>query len=297
MSIEDKSVLVPQDREMILLFQRSEITEHFIYRELAKVASGKNREVLLKISDDELTHYNVWREYTGEDVKPDQKKILFYSLLARLLGLSFTAKLMERGENLAEKRYREQIKNFKVAESILRDEIVHENLLLSMIEERRVEYIGSMVLGLNDALVELSGTLAGLTFALQNSRLVGLAGVITGIAAALSMSSAEYLSQRSEVREGKNPLLAALFTGLSYIITVVILVFPYLILENYILSLVWSIFNGVLAVIVFGVFVSVVKDKSFKEITLEMLGINLSVILISFLVGLLARKILGVDIG
>ena len=54
-----------------------------------------------------------------------------------------------------------------------------------------------MVLGLNDALVELTGTLAGLTFALANARLVALAGIITGIAATLSMAASNYLAERA----------------------------------------------------------------------------------------------------
>jgi VIT1/CCC1 family predicted Fe2+/Mn2+ transporter len=57
-----------------------------------------------------------------------------------------------------------------------------------MIEEERLEYVGAMILGLNDALVELSGSLAGFTLALQDSKLVAMVGMITGIAAALSMA-------------------------------------------------------------------------------------------------------------
>ncbi len=281
--------------EILLSFQRSEITEHYVYKSLAEFASGKNKELLLKIAQDELTHYNIWKKYTKKDVPPDKKKIWFYSILARIVGLSFTSKLMEKNESRAEKIYREQIKRFQEAESVLRDEIEHENLLLSMIEEKKVEYIGSMVLGLNDALVELSGTLAGLSFALQNSRLIGLAGVITGVAAAMSMSAAEYLSQKAEGDETRNPFLAAFFTGIAYIVTVVILVAPYLILQNYVWALIWSIFNGIIAVGVFSLFVSVVKDKSFREIAVEMLTINMSVIFISFLVGLLVRRLIGVD--
>ncbi len=281
---------------MIRGFQRSEITEHYVYSELARLATGKNRDVLLKIAKDELLHYEIWRKYSGQDVPPDKKKILFYTLLARLLGLSFTAKLMERGESKAEEKYKAQIARFEEAEPILRDEMAHEDLILGMIEEKKVEYVGSMVLGLNDALVELSGTLAGLTFALRNTRLIGLAGIITGVAAALSMAAAEYLSQKSESAEGKSPLVAAFFTGVAYIITVILLVFPYLLLANYIGALVWSILNGVLAVWVFSFFVSVVKDKEFRSIVFEMLSINLTVIIISFGVGLLARALLGVDI-
>ncbi len=288
--------LSKEQRDILLGFQASEITEHHVYKKLAAIASDKNRDVLLKISQDELAHYNIWKRYTGEDVKPNRLKILFYSLLARLLGLSFTAKLMEKNEMKAEEKYNNLLRRYQEAESVLRDEVAHENLLLSMIEEKKVEYIGSMVLGLNDALVELSGTLAGLSFALRNSRLIGLAGIITGIAAALSMSAAEYLSQRAESGESRQPLTAAFFTGVAYIFTVVILVVPYLLLSNYLYALMWSILNGLLAILFFSFFVSVVKDRSFRKSFLEMFAINSSVILISFVVGLLVRRFLGIDV-
>ena len=69
---------------------------------------------------------------------------------------------------------------------------------MELIEEEHLNYIGSMVLGMNDALVELTGTLAGLTFALQNTRLIALTGFITGIAASFSMAASEYLSKNQK---------------------------------------------------------------------------------------------------
>lgn len=88
-----------------------------------------------------------------------------------------------------------------------------------------------MVLGLNDALVELTGVLAGLTLALQNTRLVAMTGFITGIAASLSMSASEYLSAKSE--EGpQDPLKASIYTGSAYVLTVLFLIFPYLLFTN-----------------------------------------------------------------
>jgi len=73
-----------------------------------------------------------------------------------------------------------------------------------------------MVLGLNDALVELTGTLAGLTFALKNTRLIALSGLITGIAATLSMAASEYLSARTE-QESSRALKSSLYTGGAYV--------------------------------------------------------------------------------
>jgi len=67
---------------------------------------------------------------------------------------------------------------FLIAEKMM--EISYKDL----IEEKRLEYTGSIVLGLNDALVEMTGALAGLTLALQNTRLIALSGLVTGIAAA-----------------------------------------------------------------------------------------------------------------
>ncbi|MDI6704563.1 MAG: VIT1/CCC1 transporter family protein [bacterium] len=82
-----------------------------------------------------------------------------------------------------------------------------------------------MVLGLNDALVELTGALAGFTFALQNTRVVAMAGLITGVAASLSMTTSEYLSTKSE-GGAKSPFKASVYTGSAYVLTVMFLIFP-----------------------------------------------------------------------
>ena len=49
---------------------------------------------------------------------------------------------------------------------MLGDERRHEEELYGMLDEERLHYVGAMVLGLNDALVELTGAIAGVTFAL-----------------------------------------------------------------------------------------------------------------------------------
>ena len=68
---------------------------------------------------------------------------------------------------------------------IVANEEKHELELIALIDEERLEYIGSVVLGLNDALIEFTGTLAGLTFALRNTQIIAVAGLIMGIAASL----------------------------------------------------------------------------------------------------------------
>jgi len=281
-------------RRMLLDFQKNELTEHLVYKNLAKRTKGKNREILERISDDELKHHRIWKRHTGEEVKPDRFKIFLYGLMARIFGLTFAIKLMENAEIKAEKNYAEIEGVVPRASEILEEETTHENLLISMIEEEKIGYISSMVLGLNDALVELTGTLAGLTFALQNTRVVGLAGFITGIAASLSMAASEYLSQKSE--EGKNPLKSAFYTGVAYILTVVVLVLPYFIFRSYYLALGVTISAVFFVVLFFTFFVSVVKDQPFRGLFLEMISISIGVAVISFIIGLATRKILGIEV-
>ena len=167
--------------------------------------------------------------------------------------------------------------------------------MIDLLDEERLQYTGSIVLGLNDALVELTGALAGLTLALQNTRLIALTGLITGIAASFSMAASEYLSTKSEESE-KHPVRAALYTGIAYILTVLILVFPYLCLDNYFLCLFLTLFSALLIIAFFNFYISVAKDLPFIPRFLEMAGLSFAVAVLSFLIGWAIRVFLGVDL-
>ncbi|HHF56548.1 MAG TPA: rubrerythrin family protein [Thermoplasmatales archaeon] len=281
-------------KKLVMEFQKNEITEHLFYDILSKKAKGKNSEVLGKISRDELRHYMEWKKITGKEVKPNRLKLWKFIILSKIFGITFAVKLMEKGEERAEEAYKKLIDYIPKAKEILQDETEHEEMLVSMIEEEKLNYIGSMVLGLNDALVELMGALAGLTFALQNTILIGTAGLITGIAASLSMASSEYLSKKSEGE--KNPGKASFYTGIAYIFTVLFLVFPYFILKNYYLALLATIFDAFIVILLFTFFVAVIKDKVFHKLFLEMMGISLGIAAISFAIGWIVRSVLGIEI-
>lgn len=283
-------------RTIILAHQKSELTEHHIYTRLAKkVRHPENRRILKTIADDELRHYLVWRTYTGQDMAPDRWKIRKYCWISRIFGFTFGVKLMERGEGDAQNSYARLVDVIPEAETIMREENQHETALLQLLDEERLRYTGSMVLGLSDALVELTGVLAGLTLALQNTKLIALTGSITGIAAALSMGASEYLSTKSE-QTIKNPLKASVYTGGTYLITVVLLVLPYLVLKNYYVCLGLTLAGAVLIIAVFNYYIAVAKDEPFRKRFLEMTGLSLCVAAFSFLIGFLIRTSLGIDI-
>lgn len=286
--------LRPEVIEALLEFQRSEITEHSIYLSLARRLSGENRKVLEGIAEDELRHYSILRKYTEREVKPDGKRILLYSALARIFGVTFAIKLMERGEELAQEEYGRLMNDIQEVATILQEEERHEDKLIELLREERVEYVGSIVLGLNDALVELTGALAGLTLALQNTRLIGMAGLVMGVAASLSMAASEYLSRRSE-RMG-NPLRGALYTGVAYVMTVALLVSPFMTSLDPYMALASMLGIAVTIIGIFSFFVSVVKDQPFARIFLEMLAISFGVALVSFAVGWIVRAAFGVEV-
>jgi len=260
-----------------------------------RMSSAENRSILLKIAEDEHRHYEIWRKYTGEDVEPNTLKITWYDWISRLFGFTFGIRLMELGEEDAQEHYERLLGAVEETEQIVHEENEHEDTLIEMLDEERLRYTGSIVLGLNDALVELTGTLAGLTLALQDTTLIALSGSIVGIAAALSMGASEYLSTKSE-ETGKNPVRASLYTGAAYLATVILLILPYLLLDNYYLCLAVTMTIAVTIIALFNYYISIAKQLPFRRRFLEMAGLSLGVAGFSFLVGYLIRTFLGVDV-
>jgi VIT1/CCC1 family predicted Fe2+/Mn2+ transporter len=288
---------IPQQvKDQLLVYQKNEITEHHIYHRLASaIRCPENSRILEQIADDELAHYHDWKKYTQQEVKPDRWHIQKYYWISRILGFTFGIKLMERGEEDAQENYGQLIALIPDAERIMREENEHEEALLEMLDEERLRYTGSIVLGLNDALVELTGALAGFTLALQNTELIALTGSITGFAAALSMGASEYLSTKTEETE-RHPVKASLYTGGAYLLTVILLILPYLLLDNYYVCLAVALATAVVIIGLFNYYISVAKDEPFRERFLEMTGLSFGVAGLSFLVGYVIREFLGVEV-
>ena len=282
---------------LIKKMQQNELTESVIYEKIAKFAKGdENKATLRRLASEEAAHYNIWHKYTGINMKPQRAKVFKYTLIARILGFTFAVKLMERGEKGAQDKYEKLAEEVPESITIRHQEEEHEAALLDMLDEERLQYVGSMVLGLNDALVELAGSLAGFSFALQNTRLVALSGLIVGISATFSMASSEFLSAKSEGRS--DALKSCSYTGIAYLLTVVLLILPYMLFSptQYIPALICMLVIIVAIIASFTYYTSVAKDQPFTSRFLEMSIISISVAVLSFIVGLLAKKFLGIDL-
>ncbi len=277
--------------------QKAEITGYHSYQMIAKkVKDQHNKSLILKMAGEEMKHYHIWKSYTKMDIKPDRLQLLIYSISNFVFGFTFTLKIMEKLEDKANAQYEKYSTDFPEAKHISEEEEAHEKELIAMLDEERLQYVGSMVLGLNDALVELTGTLAGLSLALQNTKLIALSGLVTGISATLSMMSSEYLSSRSEGAD--HPFKAATYTGIMYIAAVILLVLPYLLFdsEHYLWALATMLIIVILIILVFTYYVSVAQDLPFKKRFLEMATISISVAAIAFVIGVIVKQVLGIDV-
>lgn len=287
----------PLLRKKILKVQQAETTEYAVYARLsARIDSPIPRDILQRIAEKERRHAAFWASHTGMALAPQRFKVWWYMLVAKIGGLTFGMKLMERDEEKAELTQEELAQVSSDAGKPMAQDEERELHLIDAMAEERLKYVGSMVLGLNDALVELTGALAGYTFALQSVRLIAATGLITGIAAALSMAASEYLSTKTEA-ESRKPLTASLYTGFVYLIAVLLLITPYFLFRNVYACLGSTILIAIGLIVVFTFYVSVAKGISFQKRFLEMAPLTLGIAAFTFCIGFLVRSLFHFEIG
>ena len=281
-------------------FAYAEYRDYIIYGELARVEPNHEfKKILTELVEHEWGDYTFWRGLS------DQKKFhvspleIFLLKKARVfLGLTFIVKVLESGERKAVRNYNQFLKTaprelHDKIKGIIAHETYHETRLIQQIREEKVEFIGSIVLGINDGLIELTGALVGFSFAFINSHFVALSGLITGIAASLSMSASAYMQARHETN-GRDPAKAALYTGISYGAVVVLLVAPYFIVPQRMLAL--AIMFCIVFFVIGGVsyYTAIIFNRSFQKQAGTMLVFSLGIAFVSFVIGSALQRISGI---
>lgn len=277
---------------------KNELTEAAVYARLAQIEEDpENKKILLSISEDEASHARVIAGILGVKAAPSSFKVAWTVLCARFFGITFTLKLMERGENTASKTYRQILQTYPQLAIIADDEERHEAELIDMLNDERLNNMGAIVLGLNDALVELTGALAGFTFAIGNCAKIAKLGLITGLAAAMSMAASAFLSARADAQaggetdaqDGGGAIKTAAYTGLAYIITVLVLVAPYTFMPSATFALGAMLLGAFSIIAFFNFYLSVARGTSFWRGFSVMAGISTFVAFVSYGFGYLLR--------
>jgi VIT1/CCC1 family predicted Fe2+/Mn2+ transporter len=293
-------ILSGRVRKQALRSEQDEINGTAIYSFMAKRQMKKhpeNAKILGQLASDEMIHYKTWASLTGEERKAH---VFWAKAKTLILGFTFVMKSLEKTEKIGQQTYAELEKEIPDASKMLEDEKRHEDTLAAMLDEERLHYIGSMVLGLNDALVELTGAITGVTFSLMDCRLIALTGIVTGIAATLSMMASNYLAESAEGH--KDALKSSCYTGAAYLVTVFLLVLPYLLFmpygggNAYIYAFLVMIAEVIIEIAFFNFYTSVAQDKPFWRHFLLMASISIGVAAISFGIGILAKMLLGISI-
>lgn len=277
--------------------QQSEINDHTIYKALASHQDNeKNKEVFEKIAKDEKAHYEFWVRITNQQIEAQKLVVWWYIILVKIFGTSFALKSLEKRESGAEEFYKELFEIYPESKKIYKQEVEHEFELIDMLNDKKLLYAGAIVLGMNDALVELTGTLTGIALAFDKSLTIGLTGLIMGIAASLSMAGSAYFEAKENPSEDINPLVYSLYTGVSYILTTTILVVPFFIFEVMSYSLIMMFISAFLAIISYNFYISVAKNLSFSKRVIQMSAITFGVALISFGIGYVVKYYFGIEI-
>lgn len=281
-------------------FAQTEYTEFVVYTELAKREKNPEIKIILEqLAEQELGHYEFWKTLSNKkDFHVSGVKVLWHRVLRNILGATFFVKNLERSEKKAILEYEKFLANTKDetikvnVRNIIEDEKTHERAIINAIKEERVDFTGSIVLGLNDGLIELTGALMGFVAAFNSNQVVLAAGFITGVSASLSMAASSYMSEKHDSR--KNPKKSAAYTGISYMIVVALLLFPFVLPLLTIYSLMLSI--TIVIIIVAGVayYTSVLFDWSFIKQFREMLVFSLGVAFVAYLLGTMFRGVTGI---
>lgn len=287
-----------EKKEVFKSLQKSEMFGAILYGKIGKSLKDKNdQKTLLKMSEEEKKHSEVFGKYAdGGEVQPNHFKIWIFMLCAKILGYTFVIKLMEKVEDAGIEKYKTMLNSIPEMPDILDDEERHEKELLDMLDEERLNYVGDIVLGMNDALVELTGALAGYTLAMQNTHVIAMAGLITGVSATLSMAASGYLSSKEAGQ--KDAVKSSIYTGVAYLVTVALLIIPYLALpaESYLGALVLTLLIAIAIIAAFNFYVSIAKGRGFKKNFLVMSAISLGVSVITFGIGVVVKNVLGIDL-
>lgn len=277
--------------------QQNEIDDYTIYSMLAQSEKHEaNREIFRKIAKEEQGHYAYLRSFTQKELRPRSFVVLFYLLLSKILGVSFTLKFLENREEGAKQFYKELIEIDPKANDIYEQEMHHEIELIDMLHDKKLLYAGAIVLGMNDALVELTGTLSGLALAFEKSSVVGVTGLIMGIAASLSMAGSAYLESKETPNEDISAMTYSLYTGISYIITTALLVLPFFLFNTIYMSIFWMFCAALAAILAYNFYISVAKELAFWKRVREMSYITFGVALISFGIGYVVKHYFGIEI-
>jgi len=278
-----------------------ELTDCVVYKKLSGLGFEKRHRfsgTLKKLSSMEYGHYRFWSKYCPDrKIQVSNFKVYSIILIRLLLGVTFAVKLLERNEMNTIKKYKDISRRIPQKDQgqfkrIIADEVGHENEFVSQFDEPHIRYISFIVLGLADALVEIAGIHAGSLGIYDKTELAGLAGIIAGAAASIAMASAAYAQAKTGFKGSAT--LSAIYTGISYFFTAVILATPYFLTDVMIYALTASLIFAVVLTAFISFYGSVISGAAFKKDFIEITSIVFGATVALYLIGIAIGYLTGI---
>lgn len=280
-----------------------EYTDSLVYKRLAessRTRDPKLKEILAKLSEEENRHYEFWLKYASKQkVQPNMLAVYFTIFLRFLFGVTFAVKFLEKHEEDVIRKYKSVAHLIPEADragfdSMVSDEVQHENVFLTQTQGKYIKYISFVVLGLADAIVEISGIHAGSLGIYSSTELTGLAGIVAGAAASIAMASAAYAQAKQGFQGSAS--ISAVFTGVSYFVNAVILAMPYFLTKVMGVAIGISIFLAIVIIAFISYYNSIISNAHFFRDFGELAGITLGASAALFVFGLVIRSVIGISI-
>jgi VIT1/CCC1 family predicted Fe2+/Mn2+ transporter len=282
---------------------KDEYTDFAVYKRLSDFKFEKSHgfsRTLSRLAGMEYRHYIFWKKYCPGRKPTISKMTVYLIVLVRfILGVTFAVRYLERNEANTIKKYKDvahliPAKDKKPFKQMIADEEEHELKFSEEFDEPHIKYISFIVLGLADALVEIAGIHAGSLGIYNSTELAGLAGIIAGAAASIAMASAAFAQAKAGFKGSAT--FSAIYTGISYFVTAVILATPYFLTKAMVNALATSLFFAVLLIAFISFYGSVISGAPFRKDFIEITSIMFGATVALYLLGIAIRYFTGITI-
>ncbi|HMK82782.1 MAG TPA: VIT1/CCC1 family protein [Candidatus Bathyarchaeia archaeon] len=289
--------------EVAYMSAKDELNEYAIYKKYSELRTTQKSEfknTLVRLAGMEYKHYQFWKKFCPDhDVTVNRLKLTLMVFVRIFLGVTFAFKLLERTETEVIKQYKEiahlvPSEDQQMLHEIIGDEEEHEKEFADQFNEPHIKYISFIVLGLADALVEIAGIHAGSLGIYVSTELAGLAGIIAGAAASMAMASAAYAQAKTGFKGSAG--LSAIYTGVSYFLTAIILATPYFLTKIMLNALLVSLAAGIILIAFTSFYGSIIAGSSFRKDFVEVTSIMLGATVALYLLGTVLRYLTGMTI-
>ncbi len=276
--------------------------EHsIIFKKAAMISKDKKiRSLLIQLSKKEAYHKSLWSKFLDSKVinKNIKLKIIFYSIILRLLGLPIAIKIIEAHEKKIENEFSKLIKSEEISEEkrkiikeLFIDEINEENKIKLMIikNNRILKNIKDVIIGMNDGLVEVLAAISGIATATNSNIIVLISGLIIALSGALSMAGGAFVASDYEKQIFDKRSESYVYIGGSYVLGAMFPLFPFIIGLKGIIAVVFAIILTSIAISIVASIIAIVSNYSVMKNVSKSLLISIGSASIAILAGIILR--------